>query len=171
MLNKEVVQAYADHLPSALAVLNGYGPSFTFATATSKRPPHNLTAISFDYYLDPSRSVADAAGDLITLAKLNPTSPYLLAVHVREFSDVTRVEKILDLLPEGEFELMPIGYESGSRPRVRTRRLGSDTSERARARENLKNHIYTLTVSRGVFIRGLTRGVRNKSSLVPVIAR
>ena len=52
--------------------------------------------------------MADAAGDLITLAKLNPTSPYLLAVHVREFSDVTRVEKILDLLPEGEFELMPI---------------------------------------------------------------
>ena len=36
-LTKEVVQAYADHLPSALAVLNGYGPSFTFATAAAKQ--------------------------------------------------------------------------------------------------------------------------------------
>ena len=42
-----------------------------------------------------TRRLADAAADLASLAALNPQAPYLLAVHVREWSDVTRVQKIL----------------------------------------------------------------------------
>ena len=105
-LTPEVVSAYAEHLPAASTLLNGYGPSFTFATMQGAG--RNLTTISFDYYLDPSRSVADAAADLVTLAEVNPRAPYALAVHVREWSDVTRVARILNALPAGQFAVLPL---------------------------------------------------------------
>jgi hypothetical protein len=94
-------------LPSQV-VLNGYGPSFTFAVTKRSTPePTNFSTISFDYYLDPERGVAAAAADLISLASLNPEAPYLLAVHVREYSSVGRVAQILAALPPG-FELLHV---------------------------------------------------------------
>ena len=47
------------------------------------------------------------ASDLTTLAALNPTAPYLLAVHVREWSTVGRVAEVLAKLPSN-FSLLPV---------------------------------------------------------------
>ena len=105
-LTPAVVEAYATHLPEARALLNGYGPTFTFAS--SPRAAENMSTVSFDYYLDPSATVDAIAADLVTLAALNPTPPYLLAVHVREWSTVGRVAQVLGKLPAGQFELMPV---------------------------------------------------------------
>ena len=49
-----------------------------------------------------------AAADLKGLIDLNPTPPYLLAVHVREFSDETRVAQIVQALRRAaDVELLP----------------------------------------------------------------
>jgi hypothetical protein len=129
-LSAEVIEAYATHLPEAKLVLNGYGPSFSFGLTQRKPrapgggPPSNFSTISFDYYLDPARGVASAAADLVSLADLNPQAPYLLAVHVREYSSVGRVAQILDALPSGRFALLPPHEWMGlanSRPTFRPR--------------------------------------------------
>lgn len=88
-----------------LGFLNGYAPTFTFkhneATAQS--------LLSFDYYLDPSRSVSDAVSDIRALADANSArSPYYLAIHVREFSTVGKVQQIIAALPADEFEVLPV---------------------------------------------------------------
>ena len=64
--------------------------------------------MSFDYYLDPGRSVADAINDLNTLAELNPIRPYFLAIHVREFSTVGKVISIVDGLDKSMFEVVSV---------------------------------------------------------------
>ena len=112
-LSPAVVQAYTDHLPEAKVVLNGYGPTFTFAS--SRRPPSpatgglptNFSTVSFDYYLDPGGTVESIAEDLLTLSKINDAKPYLLGVHVREWSTVGRVAQVLDKLPKS-FALLPL---------------------------------------------------------------
>ena len=58
-------------------------------------------------YLDPGGTVESIASDLTTLAALNPTAPYLLAVHVREWSTVGRVAEVLAKLPSN-FSLLPV---------------------------------------------------------------
>ena len=67
----------------------------------------NVSLTSFDYYLDPGGTVESIASDLTTLAALNPTAPYLLAVHVREWSTVGRVAEVLAKLPSN-FSLLPV---------------------------------------------------------------
>ena len=52
-------------------------------------------------------TVESIASDLTTLAALNPTAPYLLAVHVREWSTVGRVAEVLAKLPSN-FSLLPV---------------------------------------------------------------
>jgi hypothetical protein len=90
-------------LPNATGFLNGYGPSFTAS------PNNGNVFLSFDYYLDEERPTEAVAEDLANLAKLNAVSPYLLAVHVREYSDVNKVAGILSglegarVLPVHEF--------------------------------------------------------------------
>ena len=70
--------------------------------------------MSFDYYLDPSPTVEEAAADLRELAAMNHRGaaaqqlPYFLLVHVREWSDISRVQEILDLLPADDFEVVPL---------------------------------------------------------------
>ena len=64
--------------------------------------------ISFDYYLDPARSVQQAISDLNDLAALNPKRPYYLAIHVREFSTVGKVINIVNGLDDSVFEIAPI---------------------------------------------------------------
>ena len=105
-LTPEVVAAYAAHLPEARAVLNGYGPTFTFASSRRAGSVVNFSTVSFDYYLDPSGTVASIASDLATLGGINSVGPYLLAVHVREWSTVGRVAEVLAKLPS-DFVLLP----------------------------------------------------------------
>ena len=105
-LTARVVQSYfaADTMNRTVGFLNGYAPAFTFAhdSATQR------SLASFDYYLDPGRSVEEAIADLTTLAAVNTVRPYFLAIHVREFSTVTKVQQIIDGLPEGIFTLTPV---------------------------------------------------------------
>jgi hypothetical protein len=106
-LTPEVVDAYfaADTMNETLGFLNGYGPTFTFQHRAS---PANRSLVSFDYYLDPGRSVAAAISDLESLAKANTVRPYFLAVHVREFSTVGKVQEIIAGLPADAFTVQPI---------------------------------------------------------------
>ena len=100
-LTKEVVDAYYKGMPEAIGFLNGYAPAYTFFVKDG-RP-----LISYDYYLSPTRSEADAVADLQELAAINKKRPYFLLVHVRESSNVKRVKGILDKLGL-EFELVPL---------------------------------------------------------------
>ncbi len=100
-LTKEVVEAYYEGMPDAIGFANGYAPAYTF-TSRDGRP-----LISFDYYLSPSRPEADAVADLNELATINSNRPYFLLMHVRQWSDITRVKAILDELGS-EFELVPL---------------------------------------------------------------
>jgi hypothetical protein len=100
-LTEEVVDDYYEGMPDAIGFVNGYAPSFSF-TVRDGRP-----LISYDYYLSPSRPEAQAASDLKELAAINPQRPYFLLMHVRQWSDITRVKDILDRLGS-EFELLPL---------------------------------------------------------------
>ena len=71
-LSPRVVQAYAEHLPEAMVVLNGYGPTFTFAeNRRGGIGGTNFSTISFDYYLDPGGTVDSIAQDLVALSALS----------------------------------------------------------------------------------------------------
>jgi len=100
-LTKEVVDAYYKGMPEVIGFLNGYAPAYTFFVK-DERP-----LISYDYYLSPTRSEADAVADLQELAAINKKRPYFLLVHVRESSNVKRVKGILDKLGQ-KFELVPL---------------------------------------------------------------
>lgn len=113
-----IVQMYYSEMPFSIGFVNGYGPSFTFAL-NGTRP-----FLSFDYYLDPSRTVEDAAADLVLLSQLNNVRPYFLVAHIREFSDIERVEQIWNALPQGEFELVSTDWllqAAGRNPTFTTR--------------------------------------------------
>ena len=84
--------------------LNGYAPSFSYRfDGSTKR-----SLVSFDYYLDPSRSVQEVVDDLQTLARANARRPYFCAVHVREWSTVGKVQEVIASLPSSDFELLPV---------------------------------------------------------------
>ncbi|HMK37751.1 MAG TPA: GxGYxYP domain-containing protein [Bacteroidota bacterium] len=100
-LPKDIVDVYFDRMPDILGIVNGYRPGHTFAVY-GERP-----FISYDYYLGEKRDEAEAAADLEELANLNPARPYFLLLHVREWSDIKRVRRILDRLGEG-FEVVPL---------------------------------------------------------------
>ncbi len=98
---KYIVDAYYQAMPEVIGFANGYAPSFTFASHDG-RP-----FISFDYYLPEKRAEADIVRDLQELARINPVRPYFLLVHVREWSDITRVKSIMDQLGS-DFEVVPM---------------------------------------------------------------
>lgn len=100
-LTREVVDAYYKGMPNAIGFANGYAPAYTF-TSKNGRP-----LLSFDYYLSPSRPEADAVADLQELAQINSERPYFLLMHVRQWSDITRVKGILDQLGD-DFEVVPL---------------------------------------------------------------
>lgn len=100
-LTQQVIDAYYQYMPDVIGFANGYAPAFTFY-CKDKRP-----LISFDYYLSPSRPEADAVADLQELAQINNKRPYFLLMHVRQWSDITRVKSILDQLGP-EFEVVPL---------------------------------------------------------------
>lgn len=101
-LPRSIVDAFYDGMPGAVAFVNGYGPAHTF-TIRDGRP-----FVSFDYYLPPERGEEECADDIRELASLNARRPYHLLVHVRNFSDISRVKRILDRLPPQEFEVVAL---------------------------------------------------------------
>ena len=98
---EEIVKTYRRYMPDVLGFINGYAPSFTFG-GTKKTP-----FISFDYYLSPDRPADEAAADLKELANWNSERPYYCLMHVRQWSDISRVEAILDQLGP-DFKLVPL---------------------------------------------------------------
>jgi len=100
-LNRRVVEEYYKCMPQAIGFINGYAPAHTF-TVIKNRP-----LISFDYYLSPERNEEDAAEDLRELSRINSTRPYFLLMHVRQWSDISRVKSILKRLGN-EFEVVPL---------------------------------------------------------------
>jgi len=102
-LTKPVVEAYYKYMPDAQGFLNGYAPAFTFAVK-DKRP-----FISFDYYLSPTRNEDAAVADIEELSEINSKRPYFLLLHVRESSDIKRVQRILKKLKKDlDYELVPL---------------------------------------------------------------
>lgn len=100
-LTKEVMDVYYENMPDVLGFANGYRPAHTFDVRDGK------PFISFDYYLGEKRDEDEAARDLEELANLNVKRPYFLLMHVRQWSDIKRVKRILDKLGP-EFELVPL---------------------------------------------------------------
>ena len=98
-LTKRVVDAYYNGMPDALGFANGYAPAYTFTVRDS------IPFLSFDYYLSPERPEDQCISDIKELAELNSKRPYFLLLHVRNFSDISRVKSILDKLPE-EYEIV-----------------------------------------------------------------
>ena len=118
-LTEVVVDAYFEGMPEAIGFVNGYAPAFTF-TVRDGRP-----LISYDYYLSPTRLEDDAVADLKELAAINQKRPYFLLMHVRQWSDITRVKAILDRLGS-EFEVVPLDiflHMAGKRPTYQERFL------------------------------------------------
>jgi len=97
----QVMDAYFRGMPDVLGIVNGYRPAHTFALRGGK------PFISYDYYLGEKRDAAEAVSDLEELAALNPARPYFLLMHVRQWSDITRVKGILDRLGP-QFEVVPL---------------------------------------------------------------
>jgi hypothetical protein len=102
---EDVVDTYFQSMNHTVGFFNGYAPSFTFKHDHSSTT--NRSLISFDYYLDPGRTVDDAVDDINTLAALNVIRPYFLAIHVREFSAIGKVVDIVNRLDSEVFEITP----------------------------------------------------------------
>lgn len=100
-LPKAVVDRYYEQFPDVLGFINGYGTARTFDLRNGK------PFLSYDYYLDVSRPVADASADLEELIQLNPQRPYFLLMHVRESNSVEKVSTILGNLSEA-VEVVPL---------------------------------------------------------------
>ena len=98
---KEIVDTYFARMPDVLGIANGYRPAHTFAVYGDK------PFMSYDYYLGEKRDEREAAADLEELANLNPARPYFLLMHVRQWSDIKRVKRILDSLGPA-FEVVPL---------------------------------------------------------------
>lgn len=100
-LTPEVVQAFYTGMPGAIGFANGYVQSHTFAVK-DKRP-----LISYDYYLAPETTEAQVVADLEELAQINQARPYFLLMHVRQYSNISKVKGILNQLGP-EFEVVPL---------------------------------------------------------------
>jgi len=91
-LTLDIIETYFKYMPDVIGFGNGYGPANTFYSDGDR------TMVSFDYYLSPDRSEADAVADLQELIALNNKTPYFLLLHVRQWSNIDRVKGILDQL-------------------------------------------------------------------------
>ena len=107
-LTQRVAETYLNNMPDLLGMVHGYAPAFTFASGgRDGRTP----LLSFDYYLDPAPPPEQAAADLQELRAINlraGAAPYYCLVHVREWSNITRVEQVLDGLDSDFFEVVPL---------------------------------------------------------------
>ncbi|MCH6256871.1 hypothetical protein MLD52_09955 [Puniceicoccaceae bacterium K14] len=100
-LPQSVVDVYFDEMPDAIGFLNGYAPAYTFKHQDGR------SMLSYDYYMAPGRPEDEVRADLIELASINQRRPYFLLLHVRQWSDITRVKSIFDGLGPA-FEVVPL---------------------------------------------------------------
>ncbi len=100
-LPESVIDTYFRQMPDAVGFINGYAPAYTFKSKDGR------VLVSYDYYLSPDRSEAEVVADLLELAAINEVRPYFLLMHVRQWSDITRVKSILDQLGPA-FEVVPL---------------------------------------------------------------
>src|SRR5690606_38656563 len=100
-LTQSVIDDYFAGLPDAVGFINGYAPAYTFTSKDGR------ALLSYDYYLSPERSEREVAADLRELAAINDVRPYFLLMHVRQWSDITRVKAVLDQLGPA-FEVVPL---------------------------------------------------------------
>ena len=100
-LPDSVIDAYFKAMPDVHGIINGYAPAYTFALRDGR------ALVSYDYYMSPDRSEAEVVADLRELAAINEKRPYFLLMHVRQWSDITRVKSILDQLGPA-FEVVPL---------------------------------------------------------------
>ena len=100
-LTRKVADTYYKHMPDCIGFINGYAPAFTFYSFRG-RP-----LVSYDYYLDPGRTVDEAIGDIRSLAVLNARRPYFLLVHVRQWNNIDKVNQIFSGL-DNEYEVVPL---------------------------------------------------------------
>ena len=100
-LPQSIIDTYFARMPGVIGFLNGYAPAYTFYHKDGR------ALVSYDYYMSPDRSEAEVVADLRELAAINRIRPYFLLMHVRQWSDITRVKSILDELGPG-FEVVPL---------------------------------------------------------------
>jgi hypothetical protein len=100
-LPRSVIDTYYERMPEAIGFINGYAPAYTFVHQDGR------ALVSYDYYLSPDRSEDEVVADLLELAAINEVRPYFLLMHVRQWSDITRVKNILDQLGPA-FEVVPL---------------------------------------------------------------
>ncbi len=100
-LPKDLVDRYYAEFPDVIGFINGYGTARTFDLRDGK------PLLSYDYYLDVQRPVAEASADLEELIQMNPQRPYFLLMHVRESNTVEKVQQILAGLTEPA-EVVPL---------------------------------------------------------------
>ncbi|NOY36819.1 MAG: hypothetical protein GXO83_04525 [Chlorobi bacterium] len=100
-LTKKVVDTYYKRMPGCLGFVNGYAPAYSFDNQGGR------SLVSYDYYLDPERSVDDAEADIRSLARLNPQRPYYLLIHVRQWNNINKVNQIFTRLGR-TFEVVPL---------------------------------------------------------------
>lgn len=100
-LPQSVIDVYYDRMPDAVGFINGYAPAYTFKHQDGR------VMISYDYYMSPGRSEEEVRADLLEMAAINKKRPYFLLLHVRQWSDITRVKAILDVLGPA-FEVVPL---------------------------------------------------------------
>jgi len=100
-ITEEVVKQFVNGIPGLVGLANGYTPSFSFGKYKG------VPLLSFDYYLSETKPEPEAVADLKELAALNSDRPYFLLMHIREWSDVTRVKSIIDQLGS-DFEVIPL---------------------------------------------------------------
>lgn len=100
-LPQSVIDVYFDRMPEAIGFLNGYAPAYTFKHQDGR------VMVSYDYYMAPGRPESEVKADLVELATINHKRPYFLLLHVRQWSDITRVKSILDSLGPA-FEVVPL---------------------------------------------------------------
>lgn len=100
-LPRSLIDIYFEKMPDAIGFLNGYAPAYTFMHQDGR------VLVSYDYYMSQGRSEREVVADLRELAAINDRRPYFLLMHVRQWSDITRVKAVLDELGP-EFEVVPL---------------------------------------------------------------
>lgn len=100
-LPQSLIDTYFKEMPDTIGFLNGYAPAYTFVHEDGR------VLISYDYYMSEGRKESEVAADLKELAAINSKRPYFLLMHVRNWSDITRVKSVLDQLGP-EFEVVPL---------------------------------------------------------------
>lgn len=100
-LPQSLIDIYLKEMPDTIGFINGYAPAYTFMRKDGR------ALVSYDYYLAEKKPEREVVADLRELAAINQQRPYFLLMHVRQWSDITRVKSVLDQLGP-VFEVVPL---------------------------------------------------------------